>query len=312
MPQTNAKSQVQLSDMLEKKLDFLLPNCDPEVLHCAMRYAMFSGGKRVRPRLLLAVACACKVLRPEELDLALNAACSVEFIHNASLVHDDLPAFDNANERRGRPTVHMKHGEPIAVLVGDALLTRAFEAMAAEVPLDLAPRALRIIRLLAMLTGSQHGIIGGQSLESPGSGFNLDGPQAIVERYHVMKTGALFRFAAEAGATVAGVADTSGWAEFGYGLGLAYQLGDDLIDTYGNRTDAGKPVGRDAELGRPNAVLLQGEAMARRRLSQLLSKTLGLARALAKVQGPLLELVEEIGGAMYPSGQSSGQSSGPY
>lgn len=288
------KPEITPADPLESGLDCNLPNGNPEALHQAMRYVVFSGGKRVRPRLLLAVASACQVFRAEEVELAMNAACAVEFIHCASLVHDDLPAFDNADQRRGRPTVHVLYGEPLAVLVGDALLTRAFEVAASEVPQQLAPRALRIVRLLGTLTGSAHGIIGGQSLESASSTIGVSDPDVEIELYHAMKTGALFRFAAEAGATAAGIGDTSGWAEFGYCLGLAYQLGDDFVDTYGRQSTAGKPVGRDLELGRPNAVILQGEVAARRRLSQLLGKTRNLAISLAKVQAPLLTLLDEV------------------
>jgi geranylgeranyl diphosphate synthase type II len=256
-----------------------------------MRYAVFAGGKRVRPRLLLTVASACAA-GEAEWELALLSACAVELIHSASLVHDDLPAFDDAGERRGRPTVHMVYGEAMAILVGDALLTRSFEVLA-EAPPRLARRALRIVHLLGQATGSREGLIGGQSLEEgPLSG--VCAPD-LLSRYHAMKTAALFRLSTEAGATAAGAADTSAWAEVGACLGLAYQLADDLCDACGRAEVAGKPVRRDSALGRPNAVALDGEHKVRSRLCGLLEQARARATALAADPGPITSLIDELG-----------------
>ncbi len=278
-------------DLVEAQLDRVMPQAalEPEQLHRAMRHAVFSGGKRIRPQLLLTVFNACRPRRRErEGDLALQAACAIELIHTASLVHDDLPTFDDASERRGRPTVHTLFGEPIALLVGDALLARAFEMMA-ETPPGLATRALRIVRLLGLRTGSRHGIIGGQSLE------DLAWPERqLVARYHEMKTGSLFQLAAEAGAAAAGVTDTSGWCRVGQNIGLAYQLADDLYDVYGKKAIEGKPVGRDAALGRPNAALLDGAEATKERLRELLREASREANRLAVDPAPVRAMFREL------------------
>lgn len=283
----------------EEQLDLLLPSAEvaPTVLHRAMRHAVFPAGKRIRPRLLFTVASACAA-GEGELQLAVLAGCAVELIHSASLVHDDLPCFDDAPLRRGRPSVHALYGEAIAVLAGDALLTRAFETLA-DAPARLARRALRIVSLLGQATGSQRGIIGGQSLETlstTGTGALGAGQPEEIERYHAMKTGALFRLAAEAGATAAGATDTAAWGEVGQSLGLAYQIADDLCDVCGDEGAAGKPVGRDAALGRPNAVLLEGERAARARVGALLERAQVLATALAVDPTPLTQLLDELRG----------------
>jgi len=289
------------ADALEEHLQALLPdeNTEPQALHRAMRHAVFPGGKRIRPRLLLTVAAACAA-DEAEMELAMAAACAVELVHSASLVHDDLPCFDDASLRRGRPTVHRAHGEALAVLAGDALLTRAFE-MLSETPPRLARRALRIVRLLGQATGSRDGIIGGQSLEQGPTASGLAGQAEglavspdVLGRYHALKTAALFRLAAEAGATAAGATDCPAWSEVGQYLGLAYQLADDLCDACGSTDTAGKPVRRDAALGRPNAAVLIGEAYSRTRLESLLSQALSRSQALAADPKPLVCLIEEL------------------
>ena len=289
------------SNRLEERLRALLPSGDssPQALHRAMWHAVFPGGKRVRPRLLLTVAEACAA-DAAELELAMHAACAVELIHSASLVHDDLPCFDDASLRRGHPTVHKAYGEAMAVLAGDALLTRAFEILA-ETPPRLARRALRIVKLLAQATGSQEGIIGGQSLEqSPTTRSSklpaLPMAPELLGRYHAMKTAALFRLAAAAGATAAGATDAEAWGEVGQNLGLAFQLADDLCDAFGNADVAGKPVRRDAALGRPNAAALVGEGSSRARMNELLSRALEQTRALAVDPTPLVRLIEDLSG----------------
>ncbi|HMU38549.1 MAG TPA: polyprenyl synthetase family protein [Pseudomonadota bacterium] len=283
-----AVSPAQKIDPVEEALLALLPQKEdpPETLHRAMHHAVFSGGKRIRPRLLLTVASACAA-DDAELDLAMRAGCAIEFIHSASLVHDDLPCFDDADVRRGKPTVHKLFGEPMAVLAGDALLTRAFEVLA-DAPSRLARRALRIVGLLGQATGSKEGIIGGQSLEQHG----LDG--SILDRYHAMKTAALFRLAASAGAVAAGATDAEGWGEVGHCLGLAYQLADDLCDAVSSPDIAGKPVRRDETLGRPNAALLSGEGQTKQRLVAFVLRAQARTRELAADPKPLLDLIEEL------------------
>jgi geranylgeranyl diphosphate synthase type II len=269
-------------------------------LHRAVRYAVFSGGKRLRPRLLIAVAAACKA-GPLETELVLNSACAVEFLHSASLIHDDLPAFDDSPERRGRPTVHVLFGEPMAILAGDALLSRAYEVVA-ESPPRLAHRTLGIIRLLGAAAGTREGIIGGQSMEQPvpadaspsGSDAQAAKPAFtpdMVDRYHAMKSAALFRLATMAGAIAAGSEARDAWAQVGHYVGMAFQLADDLCDVSGHAAAAGKPVGRDAALGRPNAALVHGQNETRRRMEALLREANALASSLVAEPRPLIELL---------------------
>src|SRR5689334_21360087 len=193
-------------------------------LHPAMRHALLSGGKRLRPRLVLAVARSCAAAG-DEIELALRAACAVELVHAASLVHDDLPCFDDAATRRGQPTVHVRFGEPSAVLAGDALLTLAFEVLA-DAPPSLSRPALELVRLLALAVGAREGIIGGQALElAPDDSQDSDGRRRL-ERYHAGKTAALFRFAAQSGAVAARAVATDPWADVGRLVGLAHQAAD--------------------------------------------------------------------------------------
>lgn len=294
-----AGSSSVAKDPLEEHLVALLPPIEspPEGLHRAMWHAVFPSGKRIRPRLLLTVAAACAA-DGAEMELAMAAACAVELVHSASLVHDDLPCFDDASLRRGRPTVHKQYGEALAVLAGDALLTLAFESLA-DSPPRLARRALRIVRLLGQATGSREGIIGGQSLEQDAAPTGAAGVKDsmlpdVLGRYHAMKTGALFRLAAEAGATAAGATDCSAWGDVGQCLGLAYQLADDLCDAVGAPSAAGKPVRRDAELGRPNAAVLVGEDYSRARLAALVAQALARTDELAAEPKPLRQLIAEL------------------
>jgi geranylgeranyl diphosphate synthase, type II len=263
-----------------------------------MRHAVFPAGKRLRPRLLLTVAKTCAASEGEW-ELAIAAACAIELVHSASLVHDDLPCFDDAGTRRGMPTVHKLFGEPLAVLAGDALLALAFECLARS-STRFALRIVKLVRLFGKAVGSRQGIIGGQSMEQDEAGgvdVRTDAPSSasVLGRYHDMKTASLFRLAAEAGATAAGAANSEAWGEVGQSLGLAYQLADDLFDACGNPGTADKPVGRDAALGRPNAALLLGENTAAVHITTLIEKALERTSALARNPQPLVHLIEELG-----------------
>lgn len=294
-----------VTDILEARLDSLLPLAqeEPQHLHSAMRYAVFPGGKRIRPRLLMATAAACGATGAEQ-ELALLAAAAVEFVHCASLVHDDLPCFDDAPLRRGLPSVHACWGESTAVLVGDALIARAF-AVLADAPPELAHRAMRIVRLLGRAIGTTEGIIGGQGLEtvlgapSPGA-EGAEGPSwalvppHLVDRYHAMKTAALFRVATEVGAAAAGAEASDRWAELGIALGLAYQLADDLLDVYGNAEVIGKPVAQDAALGRPNAVASKGSRAVREQWMALVERAQATVAEIAPRPEPLLAYIRRL------------------
>jgi geranylgeranyl diphosphate synthase, type II len=214
-------------------------------LAAAIRYAVFPGGARVRPGLCLAVAAACGNDAP---DLADGAGAAIELLHCASLVHDDLPCFDDADLRRGKPTVHAKFGVPLGLLTGDALIVMAFEALArtgAVYPMRLAP----LLSIIAKGVGAPYGIVAGQAWECETS--------APVDAYHRAKTGALF-VAATAGGAIASGADPAPWRALGEGIGAAYQIADDLLDALGNSDESGKTSGRDLALARPSAVTSLG------------------------------------------------------
>lgn len=240
---------------VEEWLVRVLPPLDlpPARLHGAMHDAVFPGGHRARP--LLCRLVADRYGHGED-ELVGRLAAAIELVHCGSLVQDDLPCFDNADTRRGRPSCHMVHGEPTAILVGDALLTLGFEALAAAPP-SRANIAFRLFGMLTSATGSMNGIIGGQALE-------LEPKPVDIKHYHRQKTAALFRAAAAGAALACGAeSDVPRWARVGELIGCALQVRDDIDDVAAARTDIGKPVGRDAALGRPNAALLSGTESAR-------------------------------------------------
>jgi geranylgeranyl diphosphate synthase, type II len=214
--------------------------CPPK-LAAAMRHAVFPRGARIRPRLCLAVAAACGEDEPAVTDAA---AAAIELLHCASLVHDDLPCFDDADTRRGRPTVHRAFGEPLAVLAGDALIVLAFQALAHGAiltPKRLAPLMLTI----AGSVGVPFGIVAGQAWECE--------DKVDLAQYQREKTGALFAAATVAGAAAAG-AEAEPWRALGARLGEAFQVADDILDATANPDVVGKPVGKDIALDRPSAV----------------------------------------------------------
>ncbi|MBK8241503.1 MAG: polyprenyl synthetase family protein [Deltaproteobacteria bacterium] len=230
----------------------------PPRLAAAMRHAVFPGGARVRPRLLMAVAHACGV-DDDGRAAAEDAAAAVELMHCASLVHDDLPCFDNAPIRRGRATVHAKYGESTAVLVGDGLIVAAMETLADACARH--PRLLPALGVLARATGGNGGLVAGQAWEGE--------PQADIARYHHAKTGALFEAATCMGAIAAGV-DHGPWRALGARFGEAYQIADDLLDLVGTPTELGKPVGQDVVHARPSAAIELGLERAWTKLDEVL------------------------------------------
>ena len=289
-------SPVTTLALIETWLDRLLPPVDasPEPLHRAMRYAVFSGGKRLRPQLLLQVAQACGIAQ-HELELALRAACAVELVHIASLVHDDLPCFDDAATRRGRPTVHVLFGEAMAVLVGDALLAHGVEVLASA-PRAFDKRALRLVRLLVGATGSRSGLIGGQGLEQVAAQSSAEvwcSPE-LIERYHGMKTGVLFGMAAEAAAVAAGSVKATAWAVVGQLFGRCYQLAHDLTFVRSQAAAAKQLAGGAAALGPPNAVLTRGEQAVMAEMAAVIAELRKRAAALSVDPATLLAFVDGL------------------
>ncbi len=230
----------------------------PPLLAAAVKYAVFPGGARIRPRLCLAVACACDQDDPA---VANAAAAAIELMHCASLVHDDLPCFDDAPTRRGKASVHRAYGERLAVLAGDALIVLAFDTLARGV-VGHPQRLPQLMLILARSVGMPLGIVAGQAWECE--------PRVSLSAYQQAKTGALFAAATMAGAAAAG-ADPGAWRMLGERLGEAYQVADDIRDAAGNAEELGKPVGRDVALGRPSAAVELGIKGAIARLDYLVA-----------------------------------------
>lgn len=244
-----------LKETLERAVEAMAgPACPPRLAE-ALRHALFAGGSRLRPRLCYAVARANGVDPTEATDLA---AAAVELIHCASLVIDDLPCFDDAPLRRGLPSVHNLHGEPTAVLTGLALIFGAFD-LASRAVGPTGTGAAPLTGLLARAAGLPAGMTAGQAWEGE--------PKIVLDQYHRAKTATLFEAAAMAGALTAG-ADPDPWRELGIRLGEVYQVADDIRDHTGDPVRMGKPVGRDAALGRPSAVREGGLGGALHRLDR--------------------------------------------
>ncbi|MFM7848275.1 MAG: polyprenyl synthetase family protein [Rubrivivax sp.] len=246
----------RIEDALESALEQAQgPGCPPQ-LAAAVRHAVFPGGARIRPQLCLAVARACGDDRPA---LADAAATAIELMHCASLVHDDLPCFDDAPVRRGQPSVHSAFGERLAVLAGDALIVVAFQVLAragAQAP----ERLVLLLGTVANSVGMPGGIVAGQAWECES--------RVCISQYHREKTGSLFAAATVAGAQAAG-GDAQAWRGLGEWLGEAYQAADDIRDVVADAQQLGKPIGRDAALGRPSVARERGLPAAMRHFDAL-------------------------------------------
>ena len=233
----------------------------PPQLSQAVHHAVFAGGAQVRPRLCLSVAAACGDDAPE---LADAAATGIELMHCASLVHDDLPCFDNAATRRGKPSVHAAYGERVAVLAGDALIVQALDAVAQHIP-SAPGRAAAVLTTITQATGMPRGITAGQAWEVE--------PELPVAEYHQAKTGSLFAAATMAGALASGAeGQVESWRAVGERLGEAYQVADDLRDAVGAEEELGKPAGQDETHGLANAVSEHGLEGAKERLDRLVEQ----------------------------------------
>ena len=228
--------------LVDSELDRLVPPeaTPPETIHRAMRYSLFAGGKRIRPILCIEAAHAVS----DAADGVISAACTLELVHTYSLIHDDLPALDNDDYRRGKLTNHKVFGEAIAILAGDALLTLAFQVLA-ELPIA-GDRKARLIAELATASGTVGGMIGGQVADLEGEGKPPDAQ--LLETIHRAKTGALLRASLRLGAIHAGAAEDQYAALSCYGehIGLAFQIVDDVLDVEESSAALGKTAGKDA------------------------------------------------------------------
>ena len=229
--------------LVDAELDRLVPSesTPPQTIHRAMRYSLFAGGKRIRPILCMEAARTVS----DNTTGVETAACALEMVHTYSLIHDDLPALDNDDLRRGKPTSHKVFGEAMAILAGDALLTFAFDALSsAAVPLD---RRAVMVRELAVAAGTPVGMVAGQVEDLEGE-HKTPEPE-LLARIHRAKTGALIRVSLRIGAIYAGadVAQLDALSRYGEHIGLAFQIVDDLLDIEQSSEALGKTAGKDAE-----------------------------------------------------------------
>ena len=254
------------AESVNETLDRLLPLDDvPEARVVeAMRYSSLDGGKRIRPFLVMSSASLFNVAE----SCALRAAAAVEMIHCYSLVHDDLPAMDDDDVRRGRPTCHVEYDEATAILAGDGLLTRAFEVLAEEATHGDSKVRCELVGALAQAIGSE-GMVGGQMLDLLAQETTLEMPE--ITRLQRMKTGALIGFSCEAGAILGKAPEAARHALHAYAhdLGLAFQIVDDLLDVEGDATEVGKKTGKDAAAGKATFVSLLGQERARDQANML-------------------------------------------
>jgi geranylgeranyl diphosphate synthase type II len=279
--------------LIEEALDRFLPaaRVRPDRLHEAMRYSVLGGGKRIRPVLLLA---ACEAVGGEA-RIALPAACAVEFVHAYSLIHDDLPAMDNDDLRRGRPTSHKVYGEATAILAGDGLLTEAFVLLSRS---DLLPGVsgadrLTIISLLATHAGTR-GMVGGQMVDMEVEGNPVDLP--TLEYIHTHKTGALIKAAVEIGAIIGGALPEQRGAlqRYAAAAGLAFQVADDILDVTAVTAQLGKRTGSDEQRGKATYPAVLGLTEARQRARELNEIALDALQIFGQEAQPLRAIARYI------------------
>jgi geranylgeranyl diphosphate synthase type II len=259
-------------------LDRLVPSetTPPEQLHRAMRYSLLAGGKRLRPSLTLA---AGEALGADTDDL-MPAACAIEMIHTYSLIHDDLPAMDNDDLRRGRPTCHKAFGEAVAILAGDALLTQAFRVLSADAPHRDAERQVRVIREVATAAGTVEALIGGQIADIESEGKTVDA--SMLEYIHRSKTGAMITGSVVVGGIIAGagVEQIDKLRGYGQRIGLAFQIADDILDVTSTSEQLGKTPGKDQAANKATYPAIHGIGASQARARQLVEEAVEIVSAL--------------------------------
>ncbi len=280
-------------DQVDKTLEKLVPQADafPASVHEAMRYSLFAGGKRVRP--ILAIASA-EALGAKTADL-LPIAGTLELIHTYSLIHDDLPAMDDDDLRRGRPTCHKAYGEAIAILAGDGLLNMAFEVLSDPKRLKNIPanRLIAIIKEISTASGV-FGMVGGQVVDIESEGKEIDLP--TLEYIHTHKTGALIRASVRVGALYAkaGKRQFTALTRYGEMVGLAFQIADDILDIIGKQEDIGKDVGSDLKKDKKTFPSFYGIEESRRRAAEVVDHALLALKDFDRKADPLRELAKYI------------------
>ena len=280
-------------DSVDKALEKLMPPTKtfPSSVHEAMRYSLFAGGKRVRPILAMAAA---EALGAKSAGL-LPLAGTLELIHTYSLIHDDLPAMDNDDFRRGRPTCHKVYGEAIAILAGDGLLNLAFEVLSDPRRLESVPanRLIAIIKEISTASGV-FGMVGGQVVDMESEGKDIDFP--TLEYIHTHKTGALIRASVRVGALYAraGKRHFTALTRYGEMVGLAFQIADDILDITGKQEEIGKDVGSDIKKGKKTFPSFYGLEESRRRAVEVVDKAITALRDFDRKADPLRELAKYI------------------
>jgi geranylgeranyl diphosphate synthase type II len=269
----------QQAARVEQWLERLLPAANevPTTIHEAMRYSIFAGGKRLRPALVIATG---EVFDAPERAL-LPTACALEMIHTYSLIHDDLPAMDNDDLRRGRPTNHKVYGEAMAILAGDALLTQAFitlshlEGVSAEIK-------VRIIAEVAQAAGTVNALIGGQVLDIQNEGRQVTATE--LDAIHRAKTGALIRCCVRVGALIGGVSDSDleHLTKYAEKAGLAFQIADDVLDATATSEELGKTAGKDEAAHKATYVALYGIETARQRAAELCHEAIAAVQTIER------------------------------
>lgn len=254
--------------LIEQKLDLLVAKNDEiPVITDAMRYSLFAGGKRLRPILALMT---CELFSGSEEEV-LPFACCIEMIHTYSLIHDDLPAMDNDDLRRGKPTNHKVYGEGYAILAGDALLNHAFETMAGIIVKNPKAEYIRVMNLICKSSGIS-GMIGGQCIDlySENKSIDID----TLEKMHSRKTGALIKASLAVGAVLSNAdeGDINNIMEFGDLIGIAFQVADDILDVSGSETKLGKSINKDEECHKSNFVSFYGLEKSKEIEEELIEK----------------------------------------
>jgi geranylgeranyl diphosphate synthase type II len=274
---------------VEEALDQSLRPERPESLREAMRYSLLAGGKRLRPILCLA---ACELAGGDSAQ-AMPTAVALEMIHTMSLIHDDLPAMDDDDLRRGRPTNHKVYGEAVAILAGDALLTRAFEMVALRSPGIQPERLLKVVGELSLVAGAP-GLVGGQvvDLESEGQDVDLE----TLEYIHLHKTGALLSACVITGAMIGGADDAliKALRTYARGIGLAFQIIDDILDITASSEVLGKTAGKDLVADKTTYPKLLGLEESRKRAADLVREAKEILNPWADKAQPLLALADYI------------------
>lgn len=271
-PASLAEAMAQTAAVVEEQLDALLPvpqTAEAKLIE-AMRYAVLNGGKRLRAFVVMEIAQLFSV----NLTCAARVAASVEMLHAYSLVHDDLPAMDDDDLRRGKPSCHRQFDEATAILAGDALQTRAFEVLAEEDTHADAQARVELVLALASASG-MHGMVGGQMIDMESEGKDISGPE--IARLQALKTGRLIQYAAEAGAILGRAPAAQHQAIIAYGrdLGAAFQIYDDVLDETATAEEMGKTAGKDSAAGKATMVRILGLEGARVQAQKLAEQAAG-------------------------------------